>query len=838
MTLILSISDYQLYILTTVYVCRICDIRWNIVVCIIKGLCLPQQILQSLLLYSFVPYIYICRYAAGLLTDVQVEGLYPKPMEADYFNKSCESVGLSFTFTSHTKLVVLESVRQHSGGLQILELPKSDPFSQAHYVTEDKEEGSATDGMKPPSEKASNNLIGNAAEHIKDASRILPTQNPSMKVNERSELGGYPADLGQHRGSRDPLGHLSDKHSAQRFMPGADYRHQQHLYRMPPYAGSHNSSFSPYHHNQMQFQSRAQMSHKFPTPRQHHPNLASHLSRPSKEHPQRHPYRHGAPNVQQAGQRPVVVNTSTPKKAAARRPYPIVKSVKLDGKSLSCILLDSSRIHYTLLEAVCRAYFPKFRLLDFIHIIEYTFRLNISHLAREDEECIIRFYGLKANALQCLKVVKVTDLEQKFTEIKDFIHKQMKAMGIEVKDESSKPVRAPNDDGVEPIVIQPLEEDDDDDDDTDIDTDTEASSDKPSPRYSIPNPSTKRTDESDDLGESKRLRTPPPDFSETIVQNNVHEIMKAQDGTVVIDEDDDSARSDTSEPPIICTTESQPSDDEEYQVVDTLADTEDYTIIDTMADMEEHEICAASDASQSADESTVVVPTVVEEKEAADGCLKDIQINNLVSTIDSIMEDELSPTGEVDEMPDHVEDGSPDMGIQILSVSGGVNMDLATNDSIEVPVVELDTADTEKTFGGVADKNGDLLECNGSNAEIPEEKDDKAKSNIEIVDSVGLNNESTNAVIEDENDDTGNGLVITTTETMHLNTKNNDCIERIDSNSENNTELKSAKVVNSDCATNDLEKTRTVNDVSMESNNIDIANASSTDASLENTAAS
>ena len=100
----------------------------------------------------FIIITFYCRYAAGLLTDVQVDGLYPKSTEADFFNKSCASVGLTFTFTASTKLVVLESVRQHSGGLQILELPKSDPFSQAHYVTDEKDESGAVSICQYPLE--------------------------------------------------------------------------------------------------------------------------------------------------------------------------------------------------------------------------------------------------------------------------------------------------------------------------------------------------------------------------------------------------------------------------------------------------------------------------------------------------------------------------------------------------------------------------------------------------------------------------------------------------------------------------------------------------------------
>lgn len=104
---------------------------------------------------TVVPFVYrsklkyvplsVIRYAAGLLTDVRVEGNPLKEEEWNYFNESCRGAGVEFTFAKTAKLVMLDVVQQLcNNSVTISELPKDDPFSQAQYHgDEERDEGPA-----------------------------------------------------------------------------------------------------------------------------------------------------------------------------------------------------------------------------------------------------------------------------------------------------------------------------------------------------------------------------------------------------------------------------------------------------------------------------------------------------------------------------------------------------------------------------------------------------------------------------------------------------------------------------------------------------------------------
>ena len=92
---------------------------------------------------TVVPYVFrskaryvplsVIRYAAGLLTDVRVEGENPKEEECSFLNESCRTAGVEFNFVRTTKLVMLDLVQRLCNNISLNELPKEDPFSQAEY---------------------------------------------------------------------------------------------------------------------------------------------------------------------------------------------------------------------------------------------------------------------------------------------------------------------------------------------------------------------------------------------------------------------------------------------------------------------------------------------------------------------------------------------------------------------------------------------------------------------------------------------------------------------------------------------------------------------------------
>ena len=123
----------------------------------------------------YVP-LSVIRYAAGLLSEVPVEGHLPTPEECAYLNENCKKAGLTFTFAKSTKLIPAELVTMKSDvPVHILDLPKEDPFSYAEVKMASEEEmsqnamvaSSASQGFPgmtqgPPSSSVSGtNMLGN-----------------------------------------------------------------------------------------------------------------------------------------------------------------------------------------------------------------------------------------------------------------------------------------------------------------------------------------------------------------------------------------------------------------------------------------------------------------------------------------------------------------------------------------------------------------------------------------------------------------------------------------------------------------------------------------------------
>ena len=355
----------------------------------------------------------------------------------------------------------------------------------------------------------------------------------------------------------------------------SEYR-RQHLYRLPPYGMSPNPELSQYAVNPIPCSVPKNESYN---PSQHHPNLASHLSMCTKSGTTltSQPLMHGLPPIVESFKRAVpTLNNSVPKKTSNRRPYPIIKSVQLDGKSLSCILRDPSRTQYALLEAVCRAFFPKLPLLDFINIVEITYQLCVFKLSTDEEECIIRFYGLKASSLQCLKVVEITELKKVFTNLKTTIANKLKSMNIIKATESelinnqklnAKSTQSNSEslEHNEPVLIQPF---DDEDEDTDL-VSKQIYIKKPgnnTPDNTVCNPSKKRTlhikhnDKKDDDENITEQHTKKR--KEECIECSLNEAVIC--GTDLID---------------------HPNETDSYKRIDTLDDSEDYMIIDTLTDV-------------------------------------------------------------------------------------------------------------------------------------------------------------------------------------------------------------------------------------------------------------
>ena len=69
-----------------------------------------------------------------------------------------------------------------------------------------------------------------------------------------------------------------------------------------------------------------------------------------------------------------------------------IKPVELCGKTVSCI--SRKGLKYTLIEAVCKVFFPGVVLQEFEYAIEHLLKVPIHRLSDEEECAFLKFYEL------------------------------------------------------------------------------------------------------------------------------------------------------------------------------------------------------------------------------------------------------------------------------------------------------------------------------------------------------------------------------------------------------------------------------------------------------------
>ena len=95
-------------------------------------------------------------------------------------------------------------------------------------------------------------------------------------------------------------------------------------------------------------------------------------------------------------------------KATSRKEAVIIKPVELCGKTVSCINRRDGK--YTLIEAVCKVFFPSTPLIEFKYAIEKIIKVPVHILSDEEEGAFLRFYelSLTAGGLGCKSSINIT----------------------------------------------------------------------------------------------------------------------------------------------------------------------------------------------------------------------------------------------------------------------------------------------------------------------------------------------------------------------------------------------------------------------------------------------
>ena len=95
-------------------------------------------------------------------------------------------------------------------------------------------------------------------------------------------------------------------------------------------------------------------------------------------------------------------------KASSKAEAVIIKPVELCGKTVSCISRHDGK--YTLIEAVCKVFFPATTVREFQYVIEQIIKVPIHKLSDEEECAFLRFYEFSptAGGLGCKLSINIT----------------------------------------------------------------------------------------------------------------------------------------------------------------------------------------------------------------------------------------------------------------------------------------------------------------------------------------------------------------------------------------------------------------------------------------------
>ena len=191
---------------------------------------------------------------------------------------------------------------------------------------------------------------------------------------------------------------------------------------------------------------RPPMSYAMTRPHQLTPLPVPHQpQRPPQMHPQvaRHPL-----PMQHQSPRPPLSHAMTrlPTKPASKSPLanePLIKPVRLSGKTVSCILRHSVGQRYALVEALARLYFPQCTLPEFQKVLRDDLNIPLEELTTIEEQEFIKFYDLPVKSLKCKTVASISQFEAFFHHLK-FIFKDKMFPTKQASPGSQRMTRTPN----------------------------------------------------------------------------------------------------------------------------------------------------------------------------------------------------------------------------------------------------------------------------------------------------------------------------------------------------------------------------------------------------------
>ncbi|XP_067667128.1 uncharacterized protein [Haliotis asinina] len=220
---------------------------------------------------KFVP-LSVIKYAAGLLTELQIEGTLPTLAECNLLNETCKAAGFDFTFGQNTKVIHLSEVTQRCQ-VSILELPFDDPLKHAQYID-----------LPSPTK---------AQQAAPNQAPIGPRPPGSVQSPNVNPFAGYPSappnpffnmmPMMPQRYPQQPMGQYPLPPQGQRFpfMPPQNMPNPRSNMGSPPRQSLPSPGQMPSQHGQFQPSGRPSPSHPQSSPL----SMMSHMAQNGQMHP-------------------------------------------------------------------------------------------------------------------------------------------------------------------------------------------------------------------------------------------------------------------------------------------------------------------------------------------------------------------------------------------------------------------------------------------------------------------------------------------------------------------------------------------------------------------------
>ncbi|XP_074650889.1 uncharacterized protein LOC141905770 [Tubulanus polymorphus] len=380
---------------------------------------------------TVLPYVYrddkerlvpfqVVKYAAGLMTDLNVKGQPGNADEVIFFNRVCKEAMIDFDFNSSLELFPLDVIRSNCKPT-VIELPSHDPFSHAKFLPPAAVPivMPAPPGyqVQPPGIQYGPGIMLNPANRM-----MHPMQMNRPPMNQMN--GGVPQQQQQQRPAV-PSNNTIPVQSSSQFVPRAP---PNTVVQHPTMPAQHHIQLPPaYHMTPVSMGSAARpqvattVAHSTPQPRIIVPRsnnqyaVMSQALRPavvqsaSHQHPALVIHSNAAPP--QSLNNPVVANNAPrPNIPVASKPPPehTLQLATIEGKRFLMVKKQGNN-DLILVQDVVKQFFKPIDISEFLYALTDVLKVELAECSPSLSAVLLRARRLNEQKLACNKLIKVSD---------------------------------------------------------------------------------------------------------------------------------------------------------------------------------------------------------------------------------------------------------------------------------------------------------------------------------------------------------------------------------------------------------------------------------------------